>query len=579
MKYHTNKGLVDMMDKDAMKSTKSHHESSSSSVTAAAAATATGASAATARPKEKTKVLGKKKKMTKTKQKKITIISGRLDENSVLEGRGTKSNDNPGNVKFRNMVSKIRAQYVSTPSRKEKNDIVLNLVRTIQKRRGRFVRQVDSSSIIRLGLDPKQDHFLPMTDAEAIAKTKQAIRYFHYKKVPSAMAAAASGGGSSASLGLVAKNETQKRSPNQNKKRNSNKTKSMSKQGSSAARLQPSLSPTSLSVHEQQQQNQHLSSRLGAGWDALPSQMIARTGQQHQYGLSNNSNMNSIDQNMFLSASGPSSSSSSSSTFLPEASLRQLLQQRIQLSGAAQSPSAPSSATEDLSSSMNFLPSRLTSPPNSTSGGHRTPAPSLIALDLLQRRRGNKSSDVDRELLRLQQEQQQQRQMEDLQDRLRSVPTPAVAQLLHRSDMNRPPPNMGPMSGFSDRELHLMQESQQHQLKQQQLQQKLLLEEIMFRDRMRSFPGAGSGQPPPPRAGPGLLSPSLLSQLSGNQHGHGQQNSAMNQDSNRFIVDPLPPPRTFQSGRVGGGTTSTLPLSLQQLQHGARQRKPSLRQE
>lgn len=107
-----------------------------------------------------------------------------LNENDVLEGRGSRANQNEGNKRFRRLVEEMRPSYISTSSRKEKNDMVLDLVRGIQDNQGRFLRPLEAAEATTHGLDTRQDNYIVLSLEAAVEKTKQAIRYVHYKKIP-----------------------------------------------------------------------------------------------------------------------------------------------------------------------------------------------------------------------------------------------------------------------------------------------------------------------------------------------------------------------------------------------------------
>eukprot|EP00533_Pseudo-nitzschia_delicatissima_P000953 CAMPEP_0116086976 /NCGR_PEP_ID=MMETSP0327-20121206/5131_1 /TAXON_ID=44447 /ORGANISM="Pseudo-nitzschia delicatissima, Strain B596" /LENGTH=526 /DNA_ID=CAMNT_0003578041 /DNA_START=165 /DNA_END=1745 /DNA_ORIENTATION=- len=119
------------------------------------------------------------------------VLIKELNDNDVLQGRGSGSMQNTGNIKFRNLVEKLRPAYVATSSRKEKAKMISDMVQLIQSRKGRFLQRLCDKEVEELGLDLKngeshgeQDHYVEMTDEEAAEKAKQAIRYVHYKKVP-----------------------------------------------------------------------------------------------------------------------------------------------------------------------------------------------------------------------------------------------------------------------------------------------------------------------------------------------------------------------------------------------------------
>ena len=107
-----------------------------------------------------------------------------LNNNDVLQGRGSGSMQNTGNIRFRTLVEELRPAYVATSSRKEKAKMISNLVKVIQSRKGRFLQRLNDSEVEKLGLRSSTEHFVEMTDDEAAEKAKEAIRYVHYKKVP-----------------------------------------------------------------------------------------------------------------------------------------------------------------------------------------------------------------------------------------------------------------------------------------------------------------------------------------------------------------------------------------------------------
>ena len=119
------------------------------------------------------------------------VLIRELNDNDVLQGRGSGSMQNAGNIKFRNLVEKLRPSYVATSSRKEKAKMISDMVKLIQSRKGRFLQRLDGEEAKEMGLNTEstgnaedQDHYVEMTDEEAAEKAKQAIRYVHYKKVP-----------------------------------------------------------------------------------------------------------------------------------------------------------------------------------------------------------------------------------------------------------------------------------------------------------------------------------------------------------------------------------------------------------
>lgn len=104
-----------------------------------------------------------------------------LGQHDVLLGRGTGPSNNPGNVNFRLSVEAMKPDYVSTPSRKAKNRLVRKTVQAIKAKNGRFLSKLRKSEIKMLGLSQKVVYEV-VSDSIAVEKTKQAIRYVHYKK-------------------------------------------------------------------------------------------------------------------------------------------------------------------------------------------------------------------------------------------------------------------------------------------------------------------------------------------------------------------------------------------------------------
>lgn len=101
----------------------------------------------------------------------------------VLLGRGTGPSMNKGNIEFRETVEKLKASYIATPSRKVKKQIVRKIVQDIKAKQGRFLNKLTKNEIKMLGLSPK-DLYEVVAEDVALEKTKQAIRYVHYKKDP-----------------------------------------------------------------------------------------------------------------------------------------------------------------------------------------------------------------------------------------------------------------------------------------------------------------------------------------------------------------------------------------------------------
>jgi hypothetical protein len=104
-----------------------------------------------------------------------------LGENDVLLGRGTGPCSHEGNVRFRDVIEAMRPQYVATPSRKAKTKVVLKTVETIKAKNGRFLRKVKERKMKAIRI-PQKELYEIVPDDIAFEKTKQAIRYVHYRK-------------------------------------------------------------------------------------------------------------------------------------------------------------------------------------------------------------------------------------------------------------------------------------------------------------------------------------------------------------------------------------------------------------
>lgn len=118
------------------------------------------------------------------KQEELGIYVTELGLSDVLLGRGTGPSMNEGNIRFRQIVEDLKPSYVSTTSRKEKKSIVRKAVNGIKASKGRFLTRLRKGEIKMLGMKEKIVYKV-VHDSIAIEKTKQAIRYVHYKKDPS----------------------------------------------------------------------------------------------------------------------------------------------------------------------------------------------------------------------------------------------------------------------------------------------------------------------------------------------------------------------------------------------------------
>lgn len=102
----------------------------------------------------------------------------------VLLGRGTGPANHQGNVRFRVRVESMKPEYVATASRRSKNKLVRELVDSIKVDNGRFLRKLSRSQARQSGQGDSDSVYEVVPDCVAVGKTKQAIRYVHYKKEP-----------------------------------------------------------------------------------------------------------------------------------------------------------------------------------------------------------------------------------------------------------------------------------------------------------------------------------------------------------------------------------------------------------
>lgn len=111
------------------------------------------------------------------------VYVSELGSGDVLLGRGTGPSMHKGNIQFRQAVEDLKPAYISTNSRKAKKGLVRQAVKAIHAKQGRFLTKLKKSEIKKLGLNGNAAYEV-VTDDVAMEKTKQAIRYVHYKKVP-----------------------------------------------------------------------------------------------------------------------------------------------------------------------------------------------------------------------------------------------------------------------------------------------------------------------------------------------------------------------------------------------------------
>jgi hypothetical protein len=109
-----------------------------------------------------------------------------LNHNDVLQGRGAGADRYEGNIRFRALVRERQSEYRQASHKEEKDRIAVEILLAVQTAGGRFVRKVDSiSEAESLGIPPGQQGWLPIDQAAALEKVKQALRDKRYEVLPS----------------------------------------------------------------------------------------------------------------------------------------------------------------------------------------------------------------------------------------------------------------------------------------------------------------------------------------------------------------------------------------------------------
>jgi hypothetical protein len=101
------------------------------------------------------------------------VVTG-LKPDDVLLGRGIGPNEHQGNVKFREIVSSLRSEYLATNKRKAKDKIAHKAIQIIKTRKGRFLRKMNEPASKHVGA---KDVYVIADEKTAVEKTKQALRF------------------------------------------------------------------------------------------------------------------------------------------------------------------------------------------------------------------------------------------------------------------------------------------------------------------------------------------------------------------------------------------------------------------
>ena len=93
------------------------------------------------------------------------VYIDKVKESDILCGRGGKSNHNPGNKRFRQVVSEMKATYRSTEAKNSKTSLSRSIVDHVCESGARFVKK-----------DGATGRYYVLSKAEAQKKTSQALR-------------------------------------------------------------------------------------------------------------------------------------------------------------------------------------------------------------------------------------------------------------------------------------------------------------------------------------------------------------------------------------------------------------------
>jgi hypothetical protein len=104
----------------------------------------------------------------------ITVVR----PNDVILGRGAPASTYQGNVRFRALISERQEEYSRAERRQIKDKIAREILREIDRRRGRFLRKIESSQEERrLGVPAGVTAWVEADEDVALEKIKQALRH------------------------------------------------------------------------------------------------------------------------------------------------------------------------------------------------------------------------------------------------------------------------------------------------------------------------------------------------------------------------------------------------------------------
>lgn len=102
----------------------------------------------------------------------------KLNKNDVLMGRGAPSAEYEGNSRLRGIVLGRREDYVNAPKRRDKHRIAVEIIETVHKNKGRFLRRVEDEDTLQAnGLETNDSAWELVQDkSELLSKVKQLLR-------------------------------------------------------------------------------------------------------------------------------------------------------------------------------------------------------------------------------------------------------------------------------------------------------------------------------------------------------------------------------------------------------------------
>jgi hypothetical protein len=99
-----------------------------------------------------------------------------LRSDDVLFGRGSGPNDHEGNIKFRELVSARKEEYMATNHRQTKATIARSVVDQVLQKNGRFLKKLEPSDGVKFGIPEGVDGYMVVDDDTIMEKAKQALR-------------------------------------------------------------------------------------------------------------------------------------------------------------------------------------------------------------------------------------------------------------------------------------------------------------------------------------------------------------------------------------------------------------------